>query len=96
MVKRIDFKERRVIQDLLNHGTNFKDIASILQRSSTAIREEVKKGGGIRKYNAEDAQKLSNERAIEGNKEKNSPLQHLTKRVEQLENLLQTYILYKD
>ncbi len=92
MTKRIDFQERRVIEDLLNHGTEIKDIADILHRSKSAISAEIKASGGIRKYIAEQAQKLSDERALKGNKDKNTPLQHLTNRVTQIEITLNKLI----
>jgi IS30 family transposase len=85
-MKRINLDERLIIQDLLDHGTEIKDIAKTLNRSQNTIRLEVKKAGGIRKYNAKEAQKLSEERAKEGNKDKNSPMQHLAKRISILEN----------
>jgi len=83
---RITYEERRVIEDLLDHGTEIKEIANIIHKSASAVSQEIKQAGGKRKYNAESAQKLSDERKKEGNKDKNSPMQHLVKRVLDLES----------
>lgn len=85
---RMDLIERKIIQDLLDSGSQIKDIADILKRSKSAISSEIKKNGGIRLYNAERAQELSDLKKIESNKGKNSPLQHLIKRVNILEEMI--------
>jgi len=77
--------ERKTIQELLDHGTEIKDIAEIMKRSQPAIRIEIKRNGGLRLYNAEKAQQICEERSKKANSEKNSPIQHLRKRVEVLE-----------
>lgn len=92
MFKRIDFFERRTIQELLDHGTEIKDIAIITNRSSSAISSEIKRHGGIRNYNAEEAQRISDEKSKLGNKDKNSPIQHLRKRVSDLEEKIEKLI----
>jgi DNA-binding transcriptional MerR regulator len=87
--KRLNFQERKVIQDLLDHGTEIKDISEILQRSQATVRAEIKKYGGVRSYNAENAQKNSDLTKKEANKYKNSPVQHLRIRVDNLEMQLE-------
>ncbi len=81
----MDLIERKTIQELLDHGTQIKDIAKITKRSASAISAEIKKNGGVRLYNAEAAQEKSDLDKIEANRGKNSPMQHLAKRLEELE-----------
>lgn len=85
MKSRLDLTDRKVIQDLLDHGMEIKEIAEILHRSKSCISAEIKKNGGKRLYNAETAQKQSDYVRIEQNKDKNSPIQHLRRRVDELE-----------
>ena len=86
LFKKLDFMEQKIIQDLLDHGTQIKDIAKTLNRSTTTIYNEINKGGGLRLYNAERAQESSDMRTLEGNKGKNGPLQRACKCIEKLEN----------
>jgi IS30 family transposase len=85
MAQHFDLIERKTIQELLDHGTEIRDIAEILKRSQQCIRLEIKRNGGMRLYNGEEAQRLTVERWKKSNAGKNSPLQHLRKRVEVLE-----------
>ncbi len=85
---RMDLIERKTIEELLEHGTEIRDIAKILKRSQSCISQEIKKNGGKRLYNAIEAQKNSDKAKAEGNKDKNAPLQHLRKRVDILEKIV--------
>ena len=85
---RMELGERRQIQELLDHGTEIKDIAKAIKRSNSTISSEIKKNGGIRLYNAQKAQDKSDQIKKESNEGKNAPLQHLRMRVELLESFV--------
>lgn len=89
---RLNIEERKAIQDFLDQGKEIKYIAEILHRSQSCISSEIKRNGGIRIYDAKKAQENSITNAINGNKDKNSPLQHLKKRVEFLEKCIRLLI----
>lgn len=48
-----------MIEELLDNGTEIKNIASILKRAISTVAAEIKKNGGKRLYNAEKAQENS-------------------------------------
>jgi IS30 family transposase len=81
----MDIDERRRIQELLDRAIQIKDIAKMLNRSHATISQEIKKNGGLRLYNAEKAQEVSDFNRLEGNKNKNGPIQGLYHRFDELE-----------
>lgn len=83
---RMNIDERRRIEEMLNDGITASGISKVLKRSPSCISSEIKKNGGTRFYNAEKAQENSERLKYEANKDKNSPVQHLRKRVDELEN----------
>jgi len=91
---RMGIQERRAIQDLLDHGTDIKDIAAIIHRSKPAVYAEIKKNGGVRLYNAEKAQENCDAINKAANKDKNVPYLNLKKRVEKLEEILSKLVGY--
>lgn len=86
---RIELGHREVIEDLLNHGTSIKDISNVTKISTSAIYQEIKRSGGIRLYNAKDAQNNYEERMKKLGENRNSPIQHLRNRVKKLEEELE-------
>lgn len=82
---RLDINERIKIEEMLNDGITIKGICLALKRSQAAISAEIKKNGGIRLYNAQKAQEKSDRDKKESNKDKNSPVQHLRHRIDELE-----------
>lgn len=86
---KITLDERKKIEELLNRGFSVKSISEHVKRSPYAVSEEIKKNGGIGSYNAENAQQKSNENRKQYAIDKNTPIRHLKKRMEELEHRIQ-------
>lgn len=62
--KRLTFEERKEIQKLISHGLSCNKIAKLICRGKNVVVVEVRRCGGLDKYNAVEAQKLSDERKV--------------------------------
>jgi IS30 family transposase len=94
---RLSLEERKTIEKLLDEGKNVQEIAFEIKRSKGGISCEISRNGGQRFYNAEKAQERTDRIKKEANKDKFSPMQHLTERVkfleEQMKLLMESNVL---